>query len=229
MAMSEPWRNFIDSEMKKQYAIELREKVSERRKVVSVYPESHLLFNAFIQCPHEDLKVVILGIEPYPFPNVNNGLAFSCNANVSSPLKSIEKEIFNDAFNGHTGNVNIFQTHDLTQWARQGVLLLNILSTSEAGKVKAHKDIGWEQFTTHAVKMINLHKHKLVWMLWGKEAQIYKPLINKDKHLILEADYPTSPKFQGTRHFSKANEFIKKHYFNYKAPVAWCLLNKPNI
>lgn len=224
MKLSQQWKDFIDSEMGKDYAKELRNKVSERRKVASVYPESHLLFNAFVQCPYEDLKVVIIGPEPYPFPGVNNGLAFSCNSKASSPLKSMQKEIFKDIFNGDTGNINVFQTNDLTQWARQGVLLLNNLLTAEDGKNKAHKDFGWEHFTTHTVKFINLHNHKLVWMLWGKDAQIYKKLINTEKHLVLEAEYPTSDKFDKCNHFSKANAFIKKHYFNYRPPINWSLL-----
>jgi uracil-DNA glycosylase len=226
--LSQQWKDFLDVEMNKEYAQELKNKVSERRKVVSVYPESHLIFNAFVQCPYEDLKVIIIGLEPYPFPGVNNGLAFSCNGKASSPLKCIQNEIFEDIFNGNAGNVKVFQTNDLTQWARQGVLLLNNNLTAEDGVNKAHKDFGWDQFTTHAVKMINLHKHKLVWMLWGKEAQVYKKLINTDKHLILEAEYPTSNKFSKCNHFSKANTFIKKHYFNYKTPINWALLNNPN-
>ncbi len=225
MAMSPEWKSFIDSELKKEYMITLREKISERRKLASVFPEGHLTFNAFTQCSYHDLKIVLLGIEPSPFPGVNNGLAFSCNSKASSALKSIQNEIFQDYFNGNVGGVNVFQTNDLTQWANQGVLLLNILLTCEDGKTKAHKEIGWETFTENAIKMINLHQHKLVFMLFGKEAKEYKKLINDQKHLIIESEYPTHPKFKKCKAFTKANAWIKKHYWNIKPTINWALLN----
>ena len=228
MTLSHEWKSFIDSELKKEYMISLREKISERRKEASVFPEAHLTFNAFTQAPYHDMKIVMLGIEPSPFPGVNNGLAFSCNSKASSPLKSIQNEIFQDYFNGNVGGVTVFQTNDLTQWANQGILLLNILFTSEEGKVKAHKDMGWETFTKNAIKMVNLHRHKLVFILFGKEAHEYKKLINDQKHLILEVPYPTSKEFKGCKAFTKANAWIKKHYMNYKTQINWALLNNPN-
>ncbi|MCC7514517.1 MAG: uracil-DNA glycosylase [Bacteroidia bacterium] len=231
--LSPEWKEFLDSEKHKPYWNELKEKVAERRKECNVYPEGTLTFNAFLQCPYHRLSVVILGNEPYPTAGHSNGLAYSSNSErPPAALKNIFEEIFNDYFNGNTGNVNVSQHNDLTQWANQGVLLLNMALTVEEAKPKSHLDM-WKPFTENAIKLVNLHKHKLVWMLWGKDAKSYRHLINEDKHLVLESEHPGGAGYKegswfGNRHFSKANNHIKKYYFNIKPIINWSVLKNPN-
>ncbi len=231
--LSPEWKSFLDAEKQKPYWNILREKISVRRTEVNVYPEGSLTFNAFLQCPYDRLSVVILGNEPYAYAGQSNGLAYSSSAmNPPAALKNILDEIFQDYFNGNTGRVNVAQHNDLTQWSNQGVLLLNMALTVEEGKPKSHTVL-WTEFTENAIKFVNLHKHKLVWMLWGKDAKAYRRFINEDKHLVLESEHPGSAGFNkdawfGNKHFTKANNFILKHYFNIKPRINWAILNNPN-
>lgn len=225
--MSPQWNEFLISEKKEPYMIELKKFIDERRSKVSVYPEAHYTFNAFLQCPYDHLSVVILGYEPSSSPGNAHGLAFSSlSGRQSAALRNIFAEIFTCYFNSNTGGINVTQNNDLSQWSAQGVLLLNIINTSDEGK-KSHVNVGWETFTEHAIQMLNNHKHKLVFMLWGPEAKAYKKFINADHHLVLEAESPTNISFTGNGHFMKANNWIKKHYFNIKPPVNWGIYNDP--
>lgn len=232
--LSPEWKQFIDTELTKPYMVELRAKVKERRLQTNVYPPSHLTFNAFIQCPYDQVKVVILGQDPYHTPGMAHGLAFSAlQGNTPPSLKNIFSEIYTDIFNGNTGGVNVSQHNDLSQWAHQGVLLLNTVLTVEEGKAKSHAGMGWETFTKTAVSMVNNHNRKLVFMLWGKDAKEYRKFIDDKKHLVLEADHPASAvysegKWFGNKHFSKANAFILKHYFNHIPQINWGIFERPN-
>lgn len=232
--LSPEWKMFIEGELAKDYMVELKKKVLERRKSVNVYPPSDMTFSAFVHCPYNDLKVVILGQDPYHSPGDAHGLAFSSWQPRTPPsLKNIFDEIFNDYFSGNTGGINVFQHNDLSQWAWQGVLLLNTILTVDEGNARSHAGFGWEYFAENAIKFINLHKSKLVFMLWGKDAKRYKDLINGSRHLILESDHPAAafhnPKsWFGNKHFSKANNFIKDNYFNIKMPINWGVYNNPN-
>lgn len=223
------WDEFLKRELSKEYMIELLKFVKSRRSEVNVYPSGDLTFNALVQCPYDDISVVILGQDPYHSVGVADGLAFSSQMPTTPPsLKNIYEEIYNDVFNGNTGNVKVFEHNDLSQWSWQGVLLLNTVLTADEGKAGSHKGKGWEKFTEAMLKFLNNHNHKLVFMLWGKDAQQYATLIDGDKHLILTADHPAAAlynesKWFGNKHFSKANNWIKKHYFNVKPPISWAV------
>lgn len=234
MEIDKEWKDFIDQERTKEYMINLKKFLDEKRKEVVIYPESKYTFNAFVQCPYKKLSVVILGQDPYINENQAHGLAFSSMGHKTPPsLKNIFTEIFNDYFNGNTGNVDVHQHNDLTQWAHQGVLLLNTVLTVEAGKSKSHAGYGWETFTENALKFINKHNHKLVFMLWGKDAKEYEKFIDGSRHLILKSDHPAAAihnpsAWFGNKHFTKCNNFIIKHYMNYKRPINWGVFNRPN-
>lgn len=230
--MSPEWNNFINDEMKKKYMIDLKNFITERRKEVIVLPSSENLFNALKQCAWADLKVIIIGQDPYPSAADAHGIAFSSPSEKTPySLENIFKEIYQDIFAGNTGGVKVFKTNNLTQWAKQGVLLLNTCLTTEENKPGAHNRQGWEIFIENLVKHIgNHHKSKLVWMLWGKQAQSLKEHINQENHLVLEAEHPAAVRHRtnawfGNKNFSKCNEFIKKTYFNQKSPINWHTLN----
>lgn len=225
--MNETWKNFINDELKKDYFIALKEYVNERRKVVTVLPSSADMFNAMKLCDFHQMKVIIIGSEPNT--KDSNGLAFSSRASTRPPiLKAITDEIFEDFYNGNTGGVNPFQTNDLTQWAQQGVLLINSVFTVEQNNAHSHKGKGWEVFTEALVKMINdRFSGKLVWMLWGAEAKKYEKLID-EKHLVMLNDHPLATSHNptawiGKKQFSKCNQFISKTYHNKKMTINWGL------
>lgn len=224
--MSEEWKKFIEEELKKEYMMKLKTFVDDRRKKTSVLPEAKLTFNCFSQCKYEDLKVIILGDEPI---RDSNGLAFSTlSDHRPEVLINIYQEIWSDFFVGNTGNVQVFRSNDLTQWARQGVLLLNRVLTVDEGKPGSHAGKGWEIFVENAIKFINTHNHKLVFMLWGKEAKAYEKFIG-DRHLILKSEHPgiaNQKQWLGNKNFTKSNEFIKKHYFNIKPMINWGVYRK---
>lgn len=225
--MDNKWKSFIEEEMKKEYMISLKEFISKRRQETIVLPDSSYLFNAFNVCHFNNIKVIIIGADPYPSSSDAHGLAFSTpSEHRPYSLQNIFDEVLKDFFNGNTGGINVFQTNNLTQWCTQGVLLLNSVLTTEEGKPGAHSNKGWEIFTENIIKFICAnHQSKLVWMLWGKQAKSFKKHI-MEKHLILESEHPASVRHNheawfGNRHFTKANEFIRKTYFNIKMPINW--------
>lgn len=228
--MDNEWKSFINSEMEKDYMKSLKEFVATRRKEVNVLPEPKLVFNCFTNCPWNDLKVVIIGQEPYTSIEDSDGIAFSSKSNKRPyALKNILDEVFNDYYNGNTGKYNPFETNSLVQWSKQGVLLYNSTLTTEANNPCSHDKKGWQYFSENLIKHINQNNPgKLVFMLWGNHAKEYKKLINEQRHLILEADHPTSVKFNpknwfGNKHFTKANNWIHKHYHNQKTQINWGL------
>lgn len=223
-----PWNKHIEVELKKPYFSKLREFVSAERKVKQIYPAPDLIFNAFAQCPYYDLKVVILGNEPYT-TGFDHGLAWSETMQRNNPSTfNIFKEVRRDMFvEFENKELAIHKTGNLTQWANQGVLLLNTLLTSEKGIKESHKNKGWEEFTANTIKLINDHPNRVVFMLWGKRLSEYRHLIDESRHLVLEASNPSphtvQQGFMGCKHFSQANDFISKHYFNKRLPVKWHL------
>jgi len=229
--MDNIWDDFITEEMKKPYMQELVSFVKERRTKANVLPEPCNLFLAFKLTEWHNIKVVIIGHEPSPTAADSHGLAFSSLAKETPySLQNIFNEVLNDIYESNSRGVKIFQTNNLTAWAKQGVLLLNSVWTTEENTPGAHKDKGWETFTANTVKFINTnHTSRIAWMLWGKPAKDLKKHINIDKHLVLESEHPAALRnnplaFTGNRHFSKANNFIKKHYFNHKSPINWHLI-----
>lgn len=233
--MSPEWINHIEAEKQKEYFFKLKDFVTKRRQENNVLPAANEIFNAFLLCPWDSLKVVILSQDPYPDSQHAHGLAFSSQSQTTPySLQNIFQEIFTDIFNGNTGGVDVFQHNNLTQWARQGVLLLNSCLTVDQGKPGSHQNKGWEIFTENTIKYINdRHDYRIVFMLWGAQAKSYSPLINQDKHLVLTADHPASVRHRpnawfGNKHFSQANNFISQTYQNLRAPIGWGIFSKNN-
>jgi uracil-DNA glycosylase len=180
-----------------------------------VVPKKDNIFRALTLTPLHTVKVVILGSDPYHGPNQANGLAFSVDRGIELPpsLKNIFKELKDD--------LGIENTHgDLSKWAKQGVLLLNSVLTTELNKPGAHFGKGWETYTDTIIRQVSDERDKVIFLLWGKKAQEKKSLINKDKHVILEASHPSplsaSDSFLGCKHFSKVNELLSE-------PIDWKL------
>ena len=212
------WVDFINLETKKDYFKEIKDSLlSDHNSGKKIYPEPKNFFKAFEICSYENVKVVILGQDPYHTPNTANGLAFSVNKNQKLPpsLKNIFKEIKNDVgVENETGN--------LTKWAKQGVLLLNSSLTVVEGMPGSHSQIGWQIFTDKAVQLIQ-RKKKVIFMLWGNFAKQKKQLI-EDDNFILEAPHPSpfsaNSGFFGCKHFSKANEILTDLDLD---PIDWSL------
>ena len=189
----------------------------EKRDGKTIYPPGPLIFNAFRLTPFDEVKVVILGQDPYHGPGQAHGLSFSVPDGIAMPpsLQNIYKEIAADLGTPAPASGN------LERWARQGVFLLNSVLTVRAGAPTSHSSIGWQTFTDAVIKTISDRKECIVFMLWGNYARSKKPLIDSSKHLILEAAHP-SPlargAFFGCRHFSKANNFLTA---TGQSPIVW--------
>lgn len=183
-----------------------------------ILPSGTEVFNAFKLCPPEKTKVVILGQDPYHTPGVAHGLAFSSKRGTPQSLRYIFKALKHD---GVTRNKS-----DLTDWATQGVLLLNTVLTVDAGKANSHKEIGWEQFTRSVVSAISIKLDPVVFMLWGNQAKSYsKEIMPFGDNLILKAPHPVAEVYQGNKagfincgHFKKANNYLKKQGLS---PIKW--------
>lgn len=201
--------------------LELLEKVAEMRKTTTIFPAQENVYKVFEMVPLSDVKVVILGQDPYHGPRQAQGFSFSVPEEVKTPpsLVNIFKEIQADVYGGEEGNFS----SDLTRWVEQGVFLLNTVLTVEARKAGSHRKIlGWEQFTDDVIKMISREQEHCVFMLWGKPAQKKLKLIDEERHLVLATSHP-SPLgayrgFTGSRHFSKANAYLVEHG---KEPINW--------
>ncbi len=205
------WKAALDGIKQEEWFKELFEEIKRRYQSRTVYPPKSELFKALELTPYEDVKIVILGQDPYHGPNQAMGLAFGVRPGVSIPpsLRNIYKELKADL------GVEPPTDGDLRGWARQGVLLLNTTLTVERGRPNAHKGLGWETFTERVIASLNDHPQRVVFLLWGRHAQSKRPLIDESRHLVLEASHP-SPfsarySFFGCRHFSKANEFLQAH------------------
>jgi uracil-DNA glycosylase len=211
MNLNKDWQKVLEPEMNKPYFVELMSKVIQfyNEKAELIFPEKSKVFNAFNLCSFEDVKVVILGQDPYPTKGHANGLCFSVESNVRpfpKSLNNIFKEIESDLAQSFPENGN------LERWAKQGVLLLNSVLTVEEGKTDSHKGIGWEQFTDAVIEVISQKKENVVFMLWGSKALSKSILIDEKKHFILTSVHPSPLSayrgFFGCKHFSKTNEFL---------------------
>jgi len=206
--LEEGWLKVLEMEFTKPYFIDLKSKlIDAKNHNAIIYPQGHLIFNAFELAPWESVKVVIIGQDPYHQPGQAMGLSFSVPKNIQIPpsLRNIYKEINRDL------GVAIPKHGDLTTWAKQGVLLLNSILTVEANKPASHKNFGWEIFTDAAIKNISDNKENIVFMLWGNHAQNKKSLIDSKKHLILESRHPSplaGNSFVGNNHFSTCNKYL---------------------
>lgn len=197
------WTNWMNEELIKPYFKNLMSFLDERSLTETIYPPKKDWFNAFLYTSVNNLKVVILGQDPYHGPNQAHGLSFSTlNEKLPPSLKNIYKELKDDL------NIDISTKGDLTSWARQGVLLLNTVLTVEASKPLSHKNKGWEIFTHQMIKHINLLDQPIVFILWGNQAKEIKPLLTNPKHMVIECVHPSPFSarlgFFGSKPFSKA-------------------------
>eukprot|EP00066_Takifugu_rubripes_P024775 XP_011614041.1 PREDICTED: uracil-DNA glycosylase [Takifugu rubripes] len=217
--IGEGWRDKLSAEFGKPYFKQLTTYVAEERKRRTVYPPADQVFTWTQMCDIRDVKVVILGQDPYHGHNQAHGLCFSVKRPVPPPpsLENMYKELVSDipGFQ-HPGH------GDLTGWAKQGVLLLNAVLTVRAHNANSHKDKGWETFTDAVVQWLNTNLDGVVFMLWGSYAQKKGAAINRKRHHVLQTVHPSPLSahrgFFGCAHFSKANELLKK---SGKSPVDW--------
>ena len=214
------WDNILKDEFDKQYYLELREFLIKEYKSHLIYPDKYKIFEALKLTDYEDVKIVILGQDPYHGPNQAHGLAFSVSLGVPIPpsLLNIYKELERDI------NFRIPNHGYLVDWSKQGVLLLNTALTVRAGMANSHRGKGWEVFTDQVIRHLSLREKPMVFLLWGKNAAEKEALIDTSKHLVLKAPHPSPLSahrgFLGCGHFSKANEFLIK---NSIAPINWQL------
>lgn len=218
--METSWREALQSEFKKEYFDHLVHSIkSEIQSGKILFPPGKLIFNAFEKTPLDNVKVVILGQDPYHGPKQAMGLSFSVPKEVRVPpsLKNIYKELYTDL------DIEIANHGDLTSWAEQGVFLLNAILTVEKGKAGSHRKLGWEEFTDAVIQTISNTKEHIVFMLWGNFAKSKSNLINRRKHLVLEAAHP-SPlargAYFGSKHFSQCNEYLRSQN---KTEIDWKL------
>ena len=212
------WQKALAEEFSKPYFVNLVTKIDSSYKKGPVFPSQENIFKALNLCPLNNVKVVILGQDPYHGAGQAHGLAFSVPDNIKIPpsLKNIYKEIQSDI------GKPIVETGNLESWAEQGVLLLNATLTVLPEQPGSHQGLGWETFTNAIIKIISEQKEHIVFLLWGKYAQAKAELIDQSKHLILTAPHPSPfsayTGFFGCRHFSKTNEFLRAHKH---APIIW--------
>ena len=206
--IAESWKKVLSEEFEKAYFEKLITFVKEEYATQTVYPPGNKIFNAFEKCSFEDTKVVILGQDPYHGAGQANGLAFSVADGIKVPpsLVNIFKEVKSDI------GTDIPKSGNLERWAEQGVLLLNATLTVRATEAGSHQKKGWEQFTDAVIKKISEGKNNVVFMLWGAYAQKKGAVIDTTKHLVLNAPHPSplAQGFLGTKHFSKANEYLQE-------------------
>lgn len=217
--IEESWRQHIGNEFEKQYFIDLIKFVRYEYTTTTCYPPGKLIFNAFNLCPFDEVKVVIIGQDPYHEPGQAHGLSFSVCDGVPFPpsLQNIFKEIEQDL------GMPIPMTGNLTRWAEQGVLLLNATLTVRAHQAASHQRRGWEEFTDAAIKALNADRDNLVFILWGGYARSKAPLIDSSRHLILQSVHPSPLSANrggwfGNHHFSRANAYLTEHG---KEPINW--------
>ncbi|WP_040397206.1 uracil-DNA glycosylase [Anaerococcus senegalensis] len=216
------WDDILKEERKKDYYINLRKKLIYEYKNYTVYPNMYDIFNALKKVSYKDVKVVILGQDPYHGQGQAHGFSFSVKKGIKTPpsLQNIYKELHNDL------GLYIPNNGNLIKWADQGVLLLNSTLTVRSHQANSHKDLGWTILTDNIIKILNARSKPIVFILWGKFAQSKEELITNDRHLIIKSAHP-SPfaahrGFFGSRPFSKTNEFLQKNNFK---PIDWQIEN----
>lgn len=216
--IEERWKKELHDEWSKDYFVRLTNFVRNEYATKQIFPPGRQIFAAFNATPFNEVKVVILGQDPYHDVGQANGLCFSVNDGIQFPpsLRNIFQEIHNDI------GSPIPQSGDLTRWAKQGVLLLNATLTVEAHKAASHQRQGWEQFTDEVISHLSNHRQNLVFILWGSYAISKRSLIDPNKHLILTSVHPSPLSayrgFFGNKHFSKANNYLVEHG---KTPITW--------
>ncbi len=212
------WKDRLTDEFNKKYFLDLVEFVKEQYSKGKVYPPPSKIFSAFEFCSFDDVKVVIVGQDPYHGPKQANGLAFSVSDDVRVPpsLQNIYKELKSDL------GITAPSTGNLEKWAKQGVLLLNATLTVQANNPGSHQNIGWEIFTDSIIDLLSKEKENIVFILWGAYAQKKGEVIDSKKHLVIKSAHPSpfaaNRGFFGSKPFSKTNEYLRE---NGKEEIMW--------
>ncbi len=203
------WDILLKDEFQKPYYLNLRKFLVGEYKTQTIYPHMNNIFNALKYTDYKDVKVVILGQDPYHQPNQAHGLCFSVQKGVKAPpsLQNMYKEI-------HAEYGYPIPDHgELTYWAQQGVLMMNTVLTVRESQPNSHKGMGWEIFTDNVISLLNMRPEPMVFLLWGANARAKKKIITNPNHLVLESAHPSPLSayngFFGNGHFKKANEFLK--------------------
>ena len=224
MQISNDWLPVVEEECKKPYYRKLYKFVKDEYSTRIIYPPSDEIFTAFHLTPLKEVKVLILGQDPYHEPNQAHGLSFSVpesQRQIPPSLQNIYKELHDDL------GCYIPDNGNLTKWAAQGVLMLNTVLTVRAHEANSHKGHGWEQFTDAIIRAVNMKDAPVVYMLWGSPAQSKIPMLNNPKQLILKSVHPSPLSayrgFFGCKHFSKCNEFLEA---NGLTPIDWQIESK---
>ena len=218
--LTEDWLNVLENEFQQDYMAALRQFLVREKSQYRIYPPGPQIFTALNQTPFSQVKVVILGQDPYHGHGQAHGLCFSVNKGVPLPpsLQNIFQEIYNELGVQQPGH------GDLTAWAQQGILLLNTTLTVRAGKPRSHANQGWETFTDRIIQVISTYKSGVVFVLWGRDAKSKQPLIDSQKHLILTSAHPSPYSanygFFGCGHFQQINEYLIQ---KGEAPINWQL------
>jgi len=221
-AIANDWLAVLQEEFRKPYYKKLFEQVKEEYSSGPVYPPADEIFNAFHLTPFHEVKAVILGQDPYHEPGQAHGLCFSVKPGVAAPpsLVNIYQELHDDL------GCYIPNNGYLTKWADQGVLMLNTVLTVRAHQANSLRGIGWEEFTDAAITALNTADRPMVFILWGRPAQLKRPMLNNPKHLILQAPHPSPLSayrgFFGSKPFSQTNQFLEA---NGAAPIDWQIEN----
>jgi uracil-DNA glycosylase len=212
------WKFHLETEFLKPYFSDLVNCIKEEYQRYKVYPSGKHIFNAFDHCSFNNVKVVIIGQDPYHGPGQANGLCFSVGDGIKKPpsLVNIFKELKDDL------GKDIPESGNLEHWAAQGVLLLNATLTVRAHSPGSHQNIGWEEFTDAVIKVLNEKKEGLVFILWGAYAQKKGAIIDKQKHFVIESPHPSpfsaARGFLGSKPFSKTNDYLKSRGVE---PIDW--------
>lgn len=221
MQLEAQWQTKLAQEFDASYMQELQRFITQKRaQGVEIYPQDEECFSAFSLTPFEQVKVIILGQDPYHGPEQAHGLSFSVKPGMKTPpsLLNIYKELNQDL------NIPLADHGNLVTWAQQGVLLLNSVLTVEKSKANSHQGKGWETFTDKVIELLNSEHQGLVFMLWGSYAQKKGKAIDRDRHLVLEAVHPSPLSayrgFLGCKHFSLANDYLTQHG---KTAINWSL------
>jgi len=213
------WHPFLKEELSLPYMKELDKFIKAERKQATVFPPQKEVFSAFQLSQFKDVKVIIVGQDPYHGPGQAHGLSFSVKPGIKIPpsLRNIYKELQRDL------KISPAEHGDLRSWAKQGVLLLNAVMSVRESEPASHQKKGWENFTDKVIEKLNDHREKLVFILWGNYAKKKGKQIDRKKHLVLESGHPSPLSvrfFLGNGHFSKANKYLKKVK---KAQINWSL------
>ena len=215
------WDELLKDEFKKDYYLRLRQILIREYNTQRIFPGMYDIFNALKLTSYSDVKCVIIGQDPYHGEGQAHGLSFSGRKGAAPPpsLVNIFKEIKSDVGIDNTGKHG-----ELTNWAANGVLLLNSVLTVRANQARSHHGIGWEEFTSNVIKLLNLREKPMVFMLWGADAKAKASLISNPQHLVLKAAHPSPLSayngFFGCRHFSQANEFLTSRGVQ---PIDWAI------